>query len=354
MFLFIIIQNITFNNATAAETSNLSGTRHCGEYLDCNYGISPIIDGEISDREWLDANSITFNNFYGEVTVYFKHNNYGLIVAFNIPDTSYPDFDDSGVALDTDHDGVTSNTDYFLELNRNGRYDTRTGNDYQNHDTSEPIGWEAMYTSSASGWQVEYNISFELLDITSSESKTIGIAFHTLDNTNGEYDWPTDCHILHPDTFADISSTDNWGGYLQNLAPLLTSGAIEPLFGYTDTEFTFSVHYFDRDGDLPETQNIIIDEIYYDMELQEGENAIDGIYEYKTTLTKGDHTYYFEFNDGEFDSRFPKQESLEGPKVEKIIEGDDGWSIPSFDLLVLIGAILTCAILLKRYKPTTN
>lgn len=184
---------------------------HSGDSIDVRFGKTPAIDGSFSSGEWNDANSITYNNYYGTVTVYFKHNSHSLLVAFDIPDSSFPDFDDSGIALDINHDGIASDTDYFLELSRSGRYDTRTGTDYSNHDMSSPDGWEAMYTTNTNGWQVEYNISFELIDITSKVSKTIGIAFHTLDGSNGEYDWPTSCHILHPNTFADALSSDNWG-----------------------------------------------------------------------------------------------------------------------------------------------
>jgi hypothetical protein len=86
-----------------------------------------------------------------------------------------------------------------------------------------------------------------------------------------------------------------------NTDPDLTQGRITPTSGDTDTTFTFSVHYTDADGDAPVSITVVIDGTEHDMTLATGD-AADGTYEYETTLTEGNHTYYFKANDGTADA----------------------------------------------------
>lgn len=82
-----------------------------------------------------------------------------------------------------------------------------------------------------------------------------------------------------------------------NHAPVLTSGGVSPETGTSSTIFTYSVHYFDEDGDSPATRSVYIDDAPQTMTLLSGESA-NGIYGYETALAPGTHTYAFKFTDG--------------------------------------------------------
>ncbi|MCK5560609.1 MAG: putative Ig domain-containing protein, partial [Thermoplasmata archaeon] len=86
-----------------------------------------------------------------------------------------------------------------------------------------------------------------------------------------------------------------------NTNPELSDGKMEPSGGTENTEFTFSVHYTDDDGDAPSSIIIVVDGEEQEMTLKSGDPA-DGDYEYKTTLPKGYHSFYFVANDGEDDA----------------------------------------------------
>ncbi len=312
--LIILIQTyFTIYGTVLANEEVVGGVaRHSGDNIDAKFGSTPTIDGTISGGEWSDANTVTFSNSQGIVIVYFKHNSYGLLVAFDIPE---PDPLDSGVAFDPNHDGIAGGNDYFLERNTN-RYDTRTGLDYGNHDTSPPVGWEANFTQYAINWQVEYNISFGLLSITSGVDKTFGIAFHTLGGSGAqEYDWPTTCNIIDPMTFADISSSDSWSGQTVNNPPTLSSGFVTPITGDTNTEFIYDVTYRDIDNDPPTLKKIFIDEVEYDMSTTDFTYSDGSSYKFSTELTVGDHNFYFIFHDGTVGTRLPLGGTYEGPSV---------------------------------------
>jgi uncharacterized protein YjbI with pentapeptide repeats len=112
--------------------------------------------------------------------------------------------------------------------------------------------------------------------------------------------------------WVNISVTDGAGGwdfhnftltvidvsFIRNKPPILSNVSVTPSKGNIKTIFTFSIHYFDPDGDLPSLIQIVIDDIPRNMKLKTGENASNGVYELSTTLTKGDHSYYFMASDG--------------------------------------------------------
>jgi len=188
---------------------------HSGDELDSKSGISPTIDGVLTAGEWDDADSVSYSKRIQDVTIYFKQDGNSFYVGFDIPDASTFDFDDSGVNVDLDHDGEGDPEDYFIEISRSGGMrerhvsETLPGpdeyNDYQNC-----TGWTAGVSNTTFGWQAEYMISLPKLDVVNGIDRCFGIAFHTLDGSNGEFDWPTTCHIRDPGTFADIHSSDYW------------------------------------------------------------------------------------------------------------------------------------------------
>ncbi len=100
-------------------------------------------------------------------------------------------------------------------------------------------------------------------------------------------------------------------------APVLTEGTVAPLFGHTDTVFTYSVHYYDHEGQAPSDKHVVIDGRSFAMELADGVPA-DGTYRYRTTLEAGLHTFHFECTDTHGDTtRLPATGSFTGPTVRQ-------------------------------------
>jgi len=98
-------------------------------------------------------------------------------------------------------------------------------------------------------------------------------------------------------------------------APWLTGGMVSPIFGYPDTVFTYTVDYYDPEGQSPASMIVVIDGEAHDMTLCEGTEA-GGTYCYSTTLAIGLHTYYFEGVDTQgYAGRLPAEGVLKGPEV---------------------------------------
>jgi hypothetical protein len=139
-----------------------------------------------------------------------------------------------------------------------------------------------------------------------------------------------------------------------NFPPVLTAGQIKPEDGDTDTEFKFSVRYFDPDGDPPYMIKVVIDGNEHVMELDSG-TASNGTYIYKTKLSQGKHTFYFTASDGNKtavagDTSTPigPSTSRETSDIEKASDGTD-WILI---LLIIIVIILIVAIILAAlYRP---
>lgn len=94
----------------------------------------------------------------------------------------------------------------------------------------------------------------------------------------------------------------NTGPTVVNSAPTLSDGYVTPLVGPVINPFDFYVSYFDLDEDAPSLARVYIDGSPYSMDLYSG-SASDGVYHYQSTLTWGDHSFYFYFEDGQGGSR---------------------------------------------------
>lgn len=143
----------------------------------------------------------------------------------------------------------------------------------------------------------------------------------------------------------------------KNNEPKLTEGKITPNKGDTKTEFTFSVHYFDSDGEPPETIQVIIDGIPYDMTLASG-TPENGFYEHKMKLSEGEHPFYFAANDGkddgESDDGTPTSipDAWSTPKVTKPEKKEEGADYTLFlIMLIIIIIIILLIVLMLRRKP---
>lgn len=100
-----------------------------------------------------------------------------------------------------------------------------------------------------------------------------------------------------------------------NSPPTLSNISALPSPGTNLDSFTFSVDYFDLDGDPPQTRLVYIDEIPYSMGYYSGTFS-NGTYNYQTRLVEGSHTYRFEFSDGDGNlSRLPSTGNYNGPDV---------------------------------------
>lgn len=89
-----------------------------------------------------------------------------------------------------------------------------------------------------------------------------------------------------------------------------------PAEGDISTNFTYSVRYYDEDGDVPSVAYVCIDGIPQAMEFRDGSSPSDGRYQYMTTLPVGRHDYYFRFEDGRGGSaRLPILGVYAGPEV---------------------------------------
>ncbi|MCK4905693.1 S8 family serine peptidase [bacterium] len=85
----------------------------------------------------------------------------------------------------------------------------------------------------------------------------------------------------------------------ENSAPQLIGGNVTPDGGITSATFTYTIHYFDQNGGSPSIKDVYIDGSPYTMNFVDGSgSASNGIYRYQTTLSAGNHTYYFYFTDG--------------------------------------------------------
>jgi hypothetical protein len=83
----------------------------------------------------------------------------------------------------------------------------------------------------------------------------------------------------------------------ENDAPVLSEPTISPTEGDTETEFTFTIHYYDADEDVPIFIQVVIDNTFYNMTLTTGDPS-NGTYTYRLKLSEGTHTYYFTASDG--------------------------------------------------------
>jgi len=124
----------------------------------------------------------------------------------------------------------------------------------------------------------------------------------------------------------DFYGTDNWYiGMVQaleqqpgeNHSPELTIAAVSPTVGTDATTFTYSVHYYDPDGDAPSVADLYIDGIRRPTSHTVG-SAADGTYSYSTTLGGGTHNFFFSFQDGR--GGFDMTPTYTGPTV--IPEGE--------------------------------
>ncbi len=105
------------------------------------------------------------------------------------------------------------------------------------------------------------------------------------------------------------------GGPPPNNAPTLNNGTVTPQSGNITTKFTYQVYYQDLDSDPPTIKDVYIDGLAYTMSYVSGSYKTGALFQYNTTLPAGNHTYYFNFSDGQAAVRLPIQGVYYGPSV---------------------------------------
>ncbi|MBU1626979.1 hypothetical protein KKB18_06375, partial [bacterium] len=78
----------------------------------------------------------------------------------------------------------------------------------------------------------------------------------------------------------------------------LSDGRVEPMCGNTDTEFHYSVSFYDDTLLAPMSTDLYIDGNTFAMTLETG-NPAGGVYGYTTTLSSGYHDFYYGFVTGD-------------------------------------------------------
>jgi hypothetical protein len=101
-----------------------------------------------------------------------------------------------------------------------------------------------------------------------------------------------------------------------NTDPQLSMASLTPTTGTSETEFTFSVNYYDADGDSPYVRWVNINDRNFDMDLTSG-SADNGTYSIVLyNFPTGTNSYYFYFEDPSGGSaRLPTTGSYSGPTI---------------------------------------
>ncbi|MCP4550122.1 MAG: SUMF1/EgtB/PvdO family nonheme iron enzyme [bacterium] len=98
-------------------------------------------------------------------------------------------------------------------------------------------------------------------------------------------------------------------GHISNLGPnasattypegtYLAGGGVSSTFGLYTSTYTFSITYFDSDGDEPVTHDVVIDGTPVAMTHVSGTFQLGALYSYEGSLATGSHDFYFSFDDG--------------------------------------------------------
>ncbi|MCK5559258.1 MAG: hypothetical protein KAJ51_01645, partial [Thermoplasmata archaeon] len=137
----------------------------------------------------------------------------------------------------------------------------------------------------------------------------------------------------------------------ENNAPELSDPTLTPSEGDVETEFTFTIHYYDEDGDEPTLIEVNIDGQSHKMNLKYG-NESDGVYEFKIKLTAGNHTYYFTASDG-IDT--VSTDTYNTPKISVISDGKEiksswDWLIWVIVIVIVIVVIIMVLFIFMRKK----
>jgi tetratricopeptide (TPR) repeat protein/predicted regulator of Ras-like GTPase activity (Roadblock/LC7/MglB family) len=137
-----------------------------------------------------------------------------------------------------------------------------------------------------------------------------------------------------------------------NNPPILSSPKLEPDSGDTETEFIFTIHYFDVDNDPPTSIIVVIDGVINNMTIVPGQTPANGTYQCTIKLSNGEHTYYFSASDG---TDSVKLEDFSTPTIEKAgSDTEEGleryWMIWGVIFIIIIILIILSIIIQSKRK----
>jgi C1A family cysteine protease len=144
----------------------------------------------------------------------------------------------------------------------------------------------------------------------------------------------------------------DYPGPAYNDPPLLSSAQVSPASGQAGATYTFSVRYYDQDGDVPTVKNVIVDGGVHAMSLRSGQAAANGWYDFAMTLAAGSHGHHFYFEDGKGESaRAPLAGDAAGPAAygllatslapSSAVAGDPGFTLGVNGTDFASGAVVT-------------
>ena len=156
-----------------------------------------------------------------------------------------------------------------------------------------------------------------LYDNTDGDPATLS-AFKLIDLTT-DPPWESACTLV-PQTADDLQIypyvDHDYLGPDQNDPPQLSYIGVSPLTGRPGTTFTFDVHYYDPEGDVPPVTNVVIDGAPQPMTLVSGEQPAHGVYRFAGQFAVGAHIFHCYFEDGRGGSaRTPLAGAMSGPFV---------------------------------------
>jgi hypothetical protein len=142
---------------------------------------------------------------------------------------------------------------------------------------------------------------------------------------------------------------------ITSLKPDLNNPSLTPTGGDTNTEFTFSVDYSHPEGDPPDSIQVVIDGIAYDLKYNTSSNS----YEYHTKIYEGELTYYFTATLGEY-TILTEETSIivrRAPDIQIEDGNGDGeedntmlYAISGIIVIIIIVTLILLFIFLKKKK----
>ncbi len=214
-------------------------------FLDCPFGSSPIIDGNISSGEYSDA--VYIRDPSQGSSMYLKHDGEYVYFAFDSVNLSY----DVEHFFDTENDDASTpqTDDRHYGFSPYWIYEEQ-GNGFW-FETVEIGGWSFSWSFiNANLWRGEVAYSFQELGITNGEPDTLGMALFA------GFNWGFGG--FEPYNWGDFYSSSNWTGIIENNKKVKFSISQNPFFEEIEI---FIDGEIDNDNIILEVYNLLGEKI---------------------------------------------------------------------------------------------
>jgi hypothetical protein len=329
----------------------ITGSAQAEDSIDIITGTIPTIDGIISQGEWVDANSVQIQTPDGErISVYYKHDKTNLYIGF---DTNTEYF--AEIYFDTSNNGGLRPQNDDLLLHASGALYEQQGTGFDWGESNYEItGWNASTMYEGNG-QIEYSISFLKIGIIPSTTSIIGVSFSITDSLNLRYCfyWPVDANRKNPNTWGDMSSSDNWG-FQENLPPTALPMA-DPTGGPAPLTVSFIATGTDSDGEIVE--------YYWYFDDGSTSNEKDpthtfqdiGTYDVQLTVTDDDDaedtaTIRINVTEKSDDVEPPSDNDKTNDTAHEEKKEEEKGFLPAFEILLLLAGIIIVISIFKIKK----